>query len=238
VLAIFSVYWNEEHEPSDRELRVLDLCADLAGRHVERSVAEARQALLARELAHRGKNLLSVIQAIATRSFHSKRTLDEARAVFVGRLQALAQTYSMLTDGAPESTQLHEIVSAGLRSHGERADIRGPAVVVTAKVAQTLSLVIHELATNAAKYGALCSDQGRIEVLWEVTMSGSDARFLLKWSERGGPPTHPPAHKGFGSAIMTSVVGGELNCAPTMEYAVDGFRYSLECSLSALSTGA
>jgi two-component sensor histidine kinase len=236
VLAMFSVYWLEEHEPSDRELRALDLCAELAGRHVERSVAEARQALLVREAAHRGKNLLSVIQAIATRSLSGERTLEEAREVFIGRLQALATSYGTLTDEAPESAQLHDIVSAGLNSHSERADIRGSAVVVPAKTAQTLSLVIHELATNAAKYGALSVRSGRIEVAWELTRNGSDdERFLFKWSEKHGPPVTPPAHKGFGSVIITSVVGSELNCAPTMEYAQDGFRYRLECSLSALS---
>jgi two-component sensor histidine kinase len=236
VLAMFSVYWLDEHEPSDRELRALDLCADLAGRHVDRSVAETRQALLMRELAHRGKNLLSVIQAIATRTLSGERTLDEARDAFVGRLQALANTYSSLTDEAPESAQLHDIVSAGLRSHGERADIRGPALVVPAKAAQTLSLVIHELATNAAKYGALSSPSGLVEVAWELTGNGSDdQRFALRWLEKHGPPVQPPVHNGFGSVIITSVVGSELHCAPTMEYAPDGFRYGLECSLSALS---
>jgi two-component sensor histidine kinase len=236
VLAMFSVYWLAEHEPSDRELRALDLCADLAGRHVERSVAEARQALLVRELAHRGKNLLSVIQAIATRSLSGDRTLDEAREVFVGRLQALASTYSTLTDKAPESAQLHDIVSAALKSHTERTDIRGPAVAVPAKTAQTLSLVIHELATNAAKYGGLSVRAGRIEVSWELMKNGSgDERFLFRWSERRGPPVKPPTHKGFGSVIITSVVGDELNCTPTLEYAEQGFRYCLECSLSTLS---
>jgi two-component sensor histidine kinase len=236
VLAMFSVYWLEEHEPSDRELRALDLCADLAGRHVERNAAEARQALLVREAAHRGKNLLSVIQAIATRSLSGERTLEEAREVFIGRLQALANSYGTLTDEAPESVQLRDIVTAGLRSHSDRADIRGSAVVVPAKTAQTLSLVVHELATNAAKYGALSVRSGRIEVSWELTQDGSDdGRFLFKWTETRGPSVSPPAHKGFGSVIITSVVGNELNCAPTMEYAVEGFRYCLECSLSALT---
>jgi two-component sensor histidine kinase len=243
VLAMFSLYWLEEHEPGDRELRALDLCAELAGRHVERSVAaralrdrEQRQTLLMRELAHRGKNLLSVIQAIAARSLRGQRTLDEAREVFIGRIEALANTYNTLTEEAPESAQLHDIVSACLRYHSERADIRGPCVMVPAKHAQTLALVLHELATNAAKYGALSVPSGRIEVTWEIAGKGSDdERFLLKWSESGGPPANPPDRRGFGSVIITSVVGAELNCVPTMEFAEGGFRYRLECSLSALS---
>jgi GAF domain-containing protein len=188
VLAMFSVYWLEEHEPSERELRVLDLCAELAGRHVERSAAakalrdrEQRQTLLMRELAHRGRNLLSVIQAIAARSLRGEQTLDEAREVFIGRLGALANTYNTLTDEAPESVRLHDIISAGLKSHIERAAIRGPAIVVPAKKAQTLALVLHELATNAAKYGALSAPSGRIEVTWELVQkhSGSE-QFVFK----------------------------------------------------------
>lgn len=242
VLAMFSVYWPEEHEPDDRELRALDLCAELAGRHVERNAAAKalrdRQTLLMRELAHRGKNLVSVVRAIAARSLSGDRTLDEAREVFIGRLQALANTYDTLTDETPESAPLHEIVSASLNSLSDRTEVRGPVVAVHAKTAQTLALVFHELTTNAAKYGSLSVETGRIDVTWELTRHGrDDTWFKLAWIESGGPRVAPPARKGFGSAIITSVVGQELNCQPAMDYAEDGFRYRLECSLSAL-TGA
>lgn len=240
VLAMFSLYWLEEHEPNDRELRALDLCADLVGRHVERNVAAKalrdREQLLMRELAHRGKNLVSVIQAIAARSLSGERTLDEARKVFIGRLGALANTYNTLTEAAPECADLHDIVSEGLKLLGERVDIGGPTVVLPAKNAQTLSLVIHELATNAAKYGALSAASGRIAVTWEFVKNGSaEEQFRFNWSETGGPPAEQPARKGFGSVIITSVIGSELNCAPTMEYAQSGFRYQLECSLRTLT---
>jgi len=238
VLAMFSVYWLEEHEPDDRELAGLDLCAELAGRHVERSIAaramrdhEQRQTLLMRELAHRGKNLLQVVQSIARRSLRGERTLDEAREVFIGRLGALASTYSTLTEDSPESVQLTDIVTAGLRSHGERITVRGPAILVPARTAQTLALVIHELATNAAKYGALSVSTGRVEVAWEI----ANDQFLLTWSEIDGPPVQPPKKRGFGSVIVTSAIGNELNCEPTLEFRQSGFQYQLDCSLSALS---
>ena len=222
---------------------VIEVNVDLTARKVVEEAlreSEERKALLMRELTHRGKNLVSVIQSIAVRSLSGKRTLDDAREVFIGRLQALASSYSTLTDEALESAQLHDIVAAGLNSHSARAEVRGPAVVVPAKTAQTLSLVIHELATNAAKYGCLSVPSGRIEIAWELTGTGSDdERFVFRWLETQGPPVNPPAHKGFGSVIITSVIGSELNCAPTMDYAKDGFRYRLECSLSALTgTGA
>jgi len=218
---------------------VIEVNVDLTARKVAEEAlreSEERKALLMRELAHRGKNLVSVIQSIAMRSLSGERTLDDAREVFIGRLQALASTYSTLTDETPESAQLRDIVKAGLKSHSERAEIRGPAILVPAKTAQTLALVVHELATNAAKYGGLSVPSGRVEVSWELVRNGGDdEQFLFKWSERLGPPVKSPAHKGFGSVIITSVVGTELNCAPTMEYAEEGFRYSLACSSSALA---
>lgn len=238
VLAMFSVYWPDEHELDEREVAGLDLCAELAGRHVERSVAgralrdhEQRQTLLMRELAHRGKNLLQVVQSIARRSLTGERSLDEAREIFIGRLGALANTYSTLTEAAPESVQLTSIVTAGLQFHSERTKVRGPAILVPAKKAQTLALVINELATNAAKYGALSAPTGHVEVSWEVT----NDRFSLKWLESGGPPAHTPTKLGFGSVIISSVIGTELNCEPGLEYRQSGFEYRLDCSFSALT---
>lgn len=239
VLAMLSVYWREQHDLDDREIAGLDLCAELAGRHVERSIAakalvdhEERQNLLMRELAHRGKNLLQVIQSIARVSLSGERTLDEARETFIGRLGALSNTYSILTEEAPESVELTNIVSAGLRSHIDRIKVRGPAVSVAARKAQTLSLVIHELATNAAKYGALSVSSGRVEIDWQIAKD----QFTLKWLEIDGPATQSPARPGFGSIILTSVVGSELKCEPALDYRSSGFQYQLDCPVSALTT--
>jgi two-component sensor histidine kinase len=246
VLAMFSLYWPDEHEPDERELGALDLCAELAGRHVERSVAakmlrdhNQRQALLMRELAHRGKNLLSIIQSIAAQSLRGERTLDEAREVFIGRLGALANTYNTLTDEAPESVQLYNIISADLKIYSERASIQGPAIAIPARNTQTLALAIHELTTNAAKYGALSMPSGRIEVAWQIVKTdGAEERFTLEWLEKGGAPAEPPARRGFGSALLTSFVGNELKCVPKMEYCRSGFQYRLECALNSLVDSA
>lgn len=236
VLAMFSVYWTEAHEPNERELRALDLCAELAGRHVERSAAgkalRDREQMLMRELAHRGKNLVSVIQAIATRSLSGDKTLDEAREVFVGRLRALANSYNTLTDETPESAKLHDIASESLKVLGERVAFDGPFLMVPAKNAQTLSLLLHELATNAAKHGALVVESGRVTVSWRISKNPGDKdRFHFEWSETGGPAAHSPSRTGFGTVIITSVVGNDLNCQPTMKFTTHGFRYELECLL-------
>jgi two-component sensor histidine kinase len=184
-----------------------------------------------RELAHRGKNLLQVIQSIARRSLSGERTLDEARVVFIGRLDALSNTYSTLTEEAAESVHLTNIVTAELKSYGERINVRGPAISVPAKKAQTLALVIHELATNAAKYGALSMPTGRVEIAWGTT----NDQFFLDWSEIDGPSVEPPRKPGFGSVIITYVIGSELKCEPTLDYQQGGFRYRFDCSLAALT---
>jgi len=235
VLAMFSLYWPEEREPSERELRVLDLCGELAGRQAERSVAEARQRLLMRELAHRGKNLIAVVQSIAARTLTNDRSMTDARDTFIGRLVALATTYDALTDEAAVSAKLHDILAVGLKPISERASLRGPHVVLPAKNAQTLALVVHELATNASKHGALSVPSGRVEVTWQVNRVGvDDERFVLRWLERGGPPVQAPSQRGFGSIIVTSLVGEDLKCEPVLEYSSLGFEYRLECSLSDL----
>lgn len=235
VLAMFSLYWPKEREASERELRVLDLCGELAGRQAERSAAEARQRLLMRELAHRGKNLIAVVQSIAAWTLTNERSMPDARDTFIGRLSALAATYDGLTDEAAVSAKLHDILAVELKPISERASLRGPHVVLPAKNAQTLALVVHELATNALKHGALSVPSGRIEVTWQVNrVSIDDERFVLRWLERGGPPVEAPSRKGFGSVIVTSLVGEELKCEPVLEYSSLGFEYRLECSLSDL----
>lgn len=235
VLAMFSLYWREERTASDRELRVLDLCAELAGRQAERSAAEARQRVLMRELAHRGKNLIAVIQSIAMRTLTEDRSPAEALDILTGRLHALATTYDALTDEAAVSARLDEILSKGLKPISDRVALRGPQIVVPAKNAQTLALVVHELATNASKHGALSDPAGRIEVSWQVNrVADGDERFVFQWLERGGQPTKSPARKGFGSLILTSLAGEELRCKPTLDYSEQGFEYQLQCSMKDL----
>lgn len=98
--------------------------------------------------------------------------------------------------------------------------------------------MIHELATNATKYGALSNASGRVEIEWKIHRTGSDEQFLLTWSEIDGPPSKVPDDLGFGSVILTSVVGSELKCKPTLGYQENGFQYNLDCSLSALTNSS
>ncbi len=198
----------------------------------ERQRADERQRMLMRELAHRGKNLLAVIQSIAIRSLSSAPSLDAARTALTGRLQALARTYSNLTDEAFEGARLDEIVSTELQPFCGRTSLRGPKIMLSAKVAQSFTLVIHELATNAAKYGALSLSSGRLDVTWKASGAGAERRFEFEWAESGGPAVSPPSRGGFGTSILSLVAGAEFECTPELIYGSEGFRYRFDTLLS------
>ncbi len=200
----------------------------------ERQRADERQRVLMRELAHRGKNLLAVIQSIVAQTMAASETLTQAADAVDGRLQALARTYGRLTDEAFEGAPLDEIVTAELSSFGDSAHISGPKVMLTAKVAQTFALVVHELATNAAKYGALSSSTGRVDVSWAVSGAQSKRNLEFAWVESGGPPMSVPTHRGFGSTLVSQVAAAEFDCTPEIRYDRAGFSYRLVSPLAQL----
>jgi PAS domain S-box-containing protein len=200
----------------------------------ERKRAENRQLTLMRELAHRGKNLLAVIQSIAGRTFVGDRSLSEARDVFIGRLHALANTYGHLIEEAFEGAPLDQIVSVEMKSFGDRVVVQGPRIMLTANVAQNFALVLHELATNAVKYGSLSVGEGAVAVTWRLVESPVGRALQFEWRESLGPPATPPKRRGFGSTLITAMVAGEFACTPELSYDESGFRYRFEAPLSAL----
>lgn len=179
----------------------------------ERKLAEERQELLLAELSHRVKNILATVQSIAQQSVTGERTLEQAREAFVSRLRALAHTHDLLTAAAWQGASLHRLVEAELEPYGARAALSGADLLLKPRVVQTLGLVLHELATNAAKYGALSRAKGRVEV--RVEIAGEQLR--LTWRERGGPKVGTPGPPGFGRRLIERAVtydlGGEVRVA-------------------------
>ncbi|MFZ0570411.1 MAG: PAS domain S-box protein [Rhodomicrobium sp.] len=206
---------------------ILMLLADRTERHR----AAERQRLLMRELAHRGKNLLAVVQSIASRSLLDASSLDDARNAFNGRLQALARIYGSLTDEAFEGARLDGIIAAELQLFSDRSTIQGPKIMLSAKVAQTFALVVHELATNAVKYGAFSVPGGTVDVAWNTEGAADGGHLEFVWAEKGGSPVLPPSRRGFGTTLISSVAGDEFGCTPELIYGREGFCYRFSAPL-------
>ena len=181
----------------------------------ERKLAEARHELLTREIQHRTKNLFVVVQAVVARSFAGKQTVTEAESAVVDRLRSLAQTHVMLIDKEWQGADLAEVVRTEMSPYADRVQIEGPDLLITAKAAQNFALALHELATNAVKYGALSNATGRVHISWSTSKPNGTPVFAFRWQERGGPPVSPPAHKGFGSVVLEQVMAGYSDVPPT-----------------------
>lgn len=193
--------------------------------------AEERQRLLMEELGHRIKNTLTVIKALASQTL---RDVTERSAVeaFDARLMALASAHDLLLRQDWTSAPIAPIVGAALELHGdpERFSASGPDVVLGPKTALSLALLLNELATNAAKYGALSTPQGRVEIRWEIEAADPDA-LTLDWREAGGPPAAEPARKGFGSRLIAIGLGtGSADVSYPPEGLVARFRTTMDAA--------
>lgn len=187
--------------------------------------AEEQSELLLQELSHRVKNNLAVVQSIAQQTFRSPEE-SEDRAKFDGRLQSLATAHGLLAKSQWAEAEIQDVISNALTpfdTRGDRIHLEGPALKVPAAAALSLSLVMHELATNAAKYGALSNDVGRVRVSW--FNSGGEARRLrLLWSEQGGPAVSAPSRIGFGTKMIERGLASALNGTAEVRYQATGLQ--------------
>jgi PAS domain S-box-containing protein len=201
---------------------IVEYCLDIN----DRKRAEAERELLAHELSHRVKNTLAVVQALAMQTNGRIRSVEAFRETFIGRLQALARAHGILFDTSWRSADLKTLVEQTLAAyridHPEVVEIEGEPVALTPQQGLGLSLMLHELGTNAVKYGALSQHEGRLRVSWRV--EERSARCLrLKWEERHGPPVEPPTDKGFGLQLIERAVSYELEGAVELDFPRDGF---------------
>ena len=180
----------------------------------ERRQAEERQRLLLNELNHRVKNTLAVVISIVRQTLRSSPGPDEAFARIQSRLQALSNTHDLLDATSWEGATIRDVLSAELRPYQGQGDGRllmdGGPVVLDAKRALALGMIVHELATNAAKYGSLSTAEGRVEVRWRISGEDDGAQLDLTWQERDGPPVAAPGAGGFGSSLIERSVTGDL----------------------------
>jgi two-component system CheB/CheR fusion protein len=206
----------------------------------ERKSADARQRLLVNELNHRVKNSLATVQSIAAQSLRGPDVPAEVRERFTARLMALARTNDVLVSDAWRGVNLASVAAelAGPHGDAERITIAGPEVLLSPKTATAMALGLHELATNAAKYGALSTPQGQVSLTW--SLSGRDAarRLELTWRETGGPKVGAPGPAGFGSRLIERALASELKAQVHLTYESTGLVFSLTAPLSdSLSEG-
>jgi len=201
----------------------------------ERKLAEQRQQFLMNELAHRGKNLLAVIQSIAFRSLSGTRPLAEARDVLIQRLHALARSQSALITEGFEGAPVAEIIRLEFEGFSDRVKAVGPDVMLNPRVAQTFALLMHELATNATKYGALSRPDGQVAIHWSIEGAVAEARFKFQWQERDGPPVVPPTHQGFGRILLEKAAAQDFGAPPKIRFAPEGLSYEIDAPLSVLA---
>ncbi len=191
--------------------------------------AEEQQRSLIAELNHRVKNTLAVVQSIATQSVSGDRTLEEAREAFTKRLRALARAHDLLTAGEWKGASLRAVLEGELRPYRGRAELAGTDLALTPKAALAFSLVLHELATNAAKYGAFLNADGRLEISWEWQRpSGGRPELYFQWRERDGPPVTVPSRRGFGRTLIEQGLKHDLDGTVAMDFRPDG----LVCELT------
>lgn len=202
----------------------------------ERKQDEERQRFLMNELAHRGGNLLGVIQSIVIRSLAGKRPLADERQTLSRRLLALARSQSALMTQGFRGAPVAEILRLEFEGFSDRVTAAGPDVLLNSRTAQTFALLAHELATNATKYGALSEpENGHVNIVWSVDGTGEDARFKFQWTEQDGPPVTPPTRKGFGSVVTEKVVAEDFHAKPKIRFAPEGFSYEIDAPLIAIT---
>jgi PAS domain S-box-containing protein len=221
----------------DAEGRIIG-ASKIARDITERKQAQARQELLTREIHHRTKNLFAVVRAVVSRSLAGKQTVEEAEAAVGHRLHSLAQTHVMLLDKQWQGADLEEIVRTEMEPYMGRVSIEGPAISLNPQAAQNFSLALHELATNAAKCGALVNKTGQVRISWSVSEPDGRRWFRFRWEERGGPPVSVPQRRGFGSVVLEQVMAEYFDDPPRIEFAPDGVKYELSGWLEGLTAKA
>src|SRR6266446_3965588 len=205
----------------------------LAALFAERRRAEARQDLLIAELDHRVKNVLARVAVIAMHTRQSSMTMDEFVQALDGRIQSMAAAHSLLSQSRWGGVGLTDLIRRQLAPYTTDANtqIGGPEVMLTAAETQAVAMVIHELVTNAAKYGALSSPDGRVSVSWDRTGADAAAILTITWRELGGPPVTAPVQSGYGSSLIRDLIPHELGGTVDLVFPLDGACCKIEIPL-------
>jgi two-component sensor histidine kinase len=201
----------------------------------DRKRAQEHQRLLINELNHRVKNTLATVQAVAMQTFRNAGVAGPVADAFQSRLMALSAAHDVLTRENWSGADLRDIVAEAVAPHcaagPERVRIDGPSVRLPAKSSLAIAMGLHELCTNASKYGALGAAGGEVLLGWQVMDQSDGARLRLRWEERGGPRVERPSRRGFGSRLVTDLLAAELDAEITLDYPPGGVVCTIDAPL-------
>lgn len=209
--------------------RVAGVVQDISGRKAE----DDRNRALVAELDHRVKNVLASVQSLAAQSARKTTSLEAFLKTFAGRLEAMASAHALLTATRWRGAEIGNVIAAELGGLAPgQARWSGPEIVLNPRATNALTLALHELATNAVKFGALSADTGRVEVSWTRRAGGG---FDLAWAEQGGPTVAPPTRRGFGATLLERVTGRELGGEARIDFRPQGVRVAIGADATALA---
>jgi PAS domain S-box-containing protein len=199
--------------------------------------AEQRQSLLIRELHHRVRNTLATVQGVMNTTAKSSATIEDFQEAFAGRIASLAKTHAVMTEELDQSVSFEHLLTQELGFYAdglsERISLRGPAVDLPSQIAVPLGMAVHELTTNAAKYGALASEAGRIAVEWSLDECPVGVALRWEWNETDGPTVTPPGREGFGSMLLKRVLSQQIGAEVNVAFEPEGFRLRMLVPLRA-----
>jgi two-component sensor histidine kinase len=243
-VAAIGAYWARSHTPSPEVVQKLQVMARATASALESgrlhdNLVDSRQhgAFLLQELDHRVKNTLAIVQSISRQTLRASPSPEAFAEVFENRLLALSRAHELLTRRAWGRAQLHDILDKALAPFSatlaDRFDIIGPAVTFSAETSVSVHMTLHELAVNAAKYGALSTTEGRVAIRWTVDEAADPPTLSLTWREVGGPPVvGSPERRGFGMQMIERGLARDLGGKARLDFTPPGVVYTLRAPLS------
>jgi PAS domain S-box-containing protein len=221
-----------------RAHRLVSVMVDIT----QRKAHEKHIKSLLREVSHRSKNLLSVIQAITRQTVRTAGTMEEFARRFMPRLQGLATSHDILIEqgwqGAPLAALVRVHLAPFIDDEALRLEVAGPEIMLSARAAQAIGLALHELAANAAKHGSLSNRVGRVVIKWEIHSNQDQTAWLrLTWSEQGGPPVKNPSIKGFGHVVIERIVADSLDGEVSISYPPEGLTWTISAAVASVVSG-
>jgi two-component sensor histidine kinase len=217
---------------SENDVSFMAAVANIIAGAIQRRQLDQRHELMIRELRHRSGNLFAQLLALFSQSAKSSRSIAELVPKYEARVLALADAHRLITESGWRSTSLKEILNPLLGPYLERISLSGPDVFVEPDPTFGLSAAVHELATNASKYGSLSARAGRVEVTWSVGRTAQGLTLLLDWKERGGPPPKRTRRSGFGSRLIHTVIESQLNGKVEQRFEPKGMETKLTIPLT------